>query len=65
MSISHHYCFASASEEANARHQLLEHLGFHADMIAKAAMEYSEDVTKGVESISIEEKSTAPMVSEN
>jgi hypothetical protein len=51
--------------EANARQQLLEHLGFHADTIAQAAMEYSEDVSKGVEQMSIGEKSTAPMVRKN
>lgn len=51
--------------EANARQQLLEHLGFHADTIAQAAMEYSEDVSKGVEHMSIGEKSLAPMVSLN
>jgi hypothetical protein len=47
--------------EANARQQLLEHLGFHAETIEKAAMEF--DVAKGVESMSVEEKSKAPMVS--
>ena len=52
-------------EEANARQQLLEHLGFHAGVIEKAALEYSEDISKGVESMSLEAKSTAPMVSEN
>ena len=52
----------SVRTEANARAQLLEHLGFHSDAIARAAMEYSEDLSKGVESMSIQENSTAPMV---
>ena len=47
--------------EANARQQLLEHLGFHAETIEKAAMEF--DIVKGVDSMSVEEKSKAPMVS--
>lgn len=54
---------SSRSTEANARQQLLEHLGFHADTIEKAALEFNEDIVKGVENMSVEEKSTAPMVS--
>jgi hypothetical protein len=49
--------------EANARQQLLEHLGFHADTIEKAAVEF--DIVKGLESMSVEEKSKAPMVSQS
>jgi len=47
--------------EANARQQLLEHLGFHADTIEKAATEFN--IVKGVETMSVDEKSKAPMVS--
>lgn len=49
--------------EANARQRLLEHLGFHADTIETAAMEFNEDIVKGTESMSVQENSTAPMVS--
>ena len=53
------YC----STEANARQQLLEHLGFHADTIEKAALEFNENIVKGMEKMSVEESSKAPMVS--
>jgi len=42
--------------EANARQQLLVHLGFHADTIAKKAMEYTED---GMAGLSLEDKKAA------
>ena len=53
------------SIEANARQQLLEHLGFHADTIEKAALEFDEDIVKGVQNMSVDDKSTAPMVSDD
>jgi hypothetical protein len=53
----------SCPTEANARQQLLEHLGFHAGVIEKAALEFNEDIVKGVGTMSVEENSTAPMVS--
>lgn len=48
-------------EDANARQQLLEQLGFHPDAIAQAAMEYTDEPSiNGMDKLSLDERSSKP-----
>ena len=50
-----HHLLIRKCEETNARQQLLDHLGYDAASIAQAAAAYSDDLSNGVSSLSIED----------